>query len=285
VVASDDPQARVAPPGGDPVALETTVSPSRYMFGDRLLAEVELTIDSTRVDPDSVVAAVPFRPFRRIGPIETERLDLGRTTVLRFDYHIQCVDRACVPRAAERAFDLPIGLVRYSPREGDVVTLPVSWPQIEVASQLSSIIRGDGLVRPSSLSAQVETDNLPPLSFRGGPHLLGWLLIGAAAALLLGLGGWLAWRLWPRQAVQTRVEEPEQRPLEAALVRVEHALLRGDEDERRASLDVLARGLSQAGEPELARDARRLAWSEPGPQMDRAAELVNAARGRTGAAA
>jgi hypothetical protein len=285
VVAARDPEPRLTPPGGDPVLMEATVSPSRYMFGDRLLAEIELTIDTTRVDPGSVVPAAFFRPFRRLGPIETERLDLGETTVLRFHYHIQCVDRACVPAGAERVLELPLGLVRYSPREGDVVTLPLSWPDVEVSSQLSSAIRSDLLLRPASLAANAEADELPPLELRGGPGLLGWLLVGAAAALVLALGGWLAWRLWPRRVAGARVEEPEQRPLDVAVARVESALAEGGEDERRAALDVLARALAQAGDDGMARDASRLAWSEPEPPADRAAILVEAARRRTGAAA
>jgi hypothetical protein len=284
VVAASDREPRLAPTGGDPVVMEASVSPSRYMFGDRLVAEIELTIDSTRVDPDSIVPAAFFRPFRRLGPIETERLELGETTVLRFDYHIQCVDRACVPAGAERALDLPLGLVRYSPREGDVVTLPLSWPEIEVASQLPSGVRGDLQRRPASLAAQAETDDLPPLEFRGGPGLLGWLLVGAAAALVLALGGWLAWRVWPPRVARPRLAEPEQPPLEAAVARVEATLAEGGDDERRAALDALARALVQAGEDELSRDASRLAWSEPEPQADRASSLVSVARQRTGAA-
>ncbi len=284
LIAADDPEPELAPPAADPVVMEATVTPTRYEFGDRLVAQMELLVDSTRVDPASVVPAVFFRPFRRIGPIDTERRDLGSTTVLRFDYHIQCVDRACVPRAAERAIELPLGLVRYSPREGDVVTLPVEWPSVEVSSSLSSGVRGDVALRPATLAADAQTDTLPPLHFRGGSGLLGWLLVGAAAAIVLALGGWVAWRAWPRRTA-VRSVEPEQPPLEAALERVDHALAVGGEDERRAALDVLARRLDEAGQGGLAGDARRLAWSEPGPQPDLAAALADAARERAGQAA
>jgi hypothetical protein len=285
VIAADDPEPELAPPAADSVVMEATVSPTRYGFGDRLVAQMELLVDSTRVDPASVVPAVFFRPFRRIGPIETERRDLGSTTVLRFDYHIQCVDRACVPRAAERAIELPIGLVRYSPREGDVVTLPVEWPSVEVSSSLSSGIRRDISLRPpATLTADAATDTVPPLHFRGGSGLLGWLLVGTAAAIVLALAGWVVWRARPRRTA-IRSAEPEQPPLEVALERVDHALVDGGEDERRAALDVLARRLDEAGQGGLARDARRLAWSEPGPQPDMVAALADAARERTGQAA
>jgi hypothetical protein len=285
VLASGDREVQVAPPTGDPVVMDVSVSPSRYAFGERLVAEIELVIDSTRVDPGSVVTAAVFRPFRRLGPRESERLDLGRTTVLRFHYLIQCVDRACVPGAAERVIELPLGFVRYSPRQGDVVTLPLEWPTVEVASDLSPGVRSDVDLRPSALVAQAQADELPPLRMRGGSQLLGWLLVGAAALIVLAVGGWLAWRLWPRRSVPVVSEEPEQRPLEVALARIDRALANGGDEERRAALDVLARRLGQAGEIDLAGDARRLAWSEAGPQPDLVEALASAARQRTQAAA
>jgi hypothetical protein len=285
MLAGESRDVRVAPPADDPVILETTVDPPRYAFGDRLVAEIELVIDSTRVDPASVVPAAVFRPFRRLGPRETERLDLGPTTVLRFIYHIQCVDRACVPRASERVIELPLGLVRYSPREGDVVTLPLEWPAVEVTSHLTSEVRADVSLRPSVLVARAEEGDLPPLRMRGGSQLLGWLLVGAAAAIVLVVGGWLAWRLWPRRSAPAVSVEPEQPPLEAALAHVQGALAGGSEDECREALDVLARRLEQAGDGELARDARRLAWSETGPQRDLVVALTSLARERREAAA
>jgi hypothetical protein len=286
LLAGDDPQPRAAPPAGDPVVLEATVSPARYAFGDPLVARIELVVDSSRVDPDSVVPAAFFRPFRRLGAVETERLDLGQTTVLRYDYHIQCVDRACVPRAAERTIELPIGLVRYSPREGDVVTVPLEWPAVEVSSYLTADERRAVTLQPSSLTAQAGTDDLPPLRFRGGSELLGWLLVGAAAAILLVVGAWLARRLWPRRAEELPPEEHERPPLAAALARLDWALAAQDaEEERRAALDVLARRLAEAGETELAREARGLAWSEAGPVPAPTTALARAARERAGAAA
>src|SRR6185312_11072684 len=51
IAAGGGAEPRVAPPAGDPVEMETSVTPSRYLFGDALLAEVRLSIDRTRVDP------------------------------------------------------------------------------------------------------------------------------------------------------------------------------------------------------------------------------------------
>ena len=274
-------EASVAPPAGDPVVMETLVTPSRYLFGDRLVAEVRLAIDRTRVDPSTVVSVPVFRPFQRVGPVEIEREDLGERTVLRFLYSLQCVARGCVPEGADEVQELPLGLVRYTPREGDNVTLPLSFPPVTVGTRLSDEVQRDIAARPSALAAEAPAEELPALSLRGGPSLLGWLLVGAAAAILLGAGAWLAWRLWPRRvAAAPVVAETALPPVPAALALVE-GVLAGEEPERRLALDELARRLQDSGEVELAGEARRLAWSQDGPQRDSAAQLAAAVRGRT----
>jgi hypothetical protein len=281
VIASDsgEPELTAAPPAGEPVVMETSVTPSRLGFGDRLEAEIRLTIDNTRVDPSTVVSVPVFRPFQRVGPIDVERHDLGDTTVLRFLYPLQCTVRTCVPRASQRELELPIGLVRYTPREGDNVTLPLAFPPVMVVTRLTSEVRRDIGLRPASLAADPALDELPPLRPRGGPSLLGWLLVGASAAILLGLGAWLARRFWPARAAPASLEAgPALPPLPAALELVERTLA-GGEPERRVAFDELARRLEESGEPALAGEARRLAWSESGPQRDRAAELAATVRG------
>jgi hypothetical protein len=281
IATGEEPEPLATPPQGDPVVLETSVTPPRYDFGDRLLAEVRLTIDRTRVDPDTVVSVPVFRPFQRAGPVRVERADLGDTTVLRLGYPIQCVARGCVPDGAEQELELSLGLLRYTPREGDNVTLPLAFPAVTVDSRLPDDVRQDIQARPAALAASFDLDELPALPFRGGPSLLGWLLVGAAAAIVLGLGGWLAWRLWPRaDEAAPALAAPAIAPLPAALALVEGALA-AEEPERRVALDELAQRLDDAGEVELAREARQLAWSQAGPQRDSAARLAVEVRDRT----
>jgi hypothetical protein len=280
IAAGGGAEPRVAPPAGDPVEMETSVTPSHYLFGDALLAEVRLSIDRTRVDPATVVSVPVFRPFQRVGAVEIEREDLGDRSILHFRYPLQCVARGCVPDGDEKVLDLPLGFVRYTPRQGDNVTLPLSFPSVTVETRLSDDVRRDIEARPATLAAQAPPDELPELPFRGGPSLLGWLLVGAAAAILLAVGGWLAWRLWPRRvAAEPMVTAAPLPPVPAALALVEGALA-GGEPERRIALDELARRLRDYGETELADEATRLAWSEDGPQRDSAAQLAAAVRGR-----
>ena len=281
LAAPDDVEGpRVAPPAEDAVVLETFVTPSRYSFGDQLLAEVRLTVDSTRVNPASVVSVPVFRPFQRVAPIEVERQDLGNTTVLRFHYRIQCVARECVPEGSEGELELSLGLVRYTLLEGRNVTLPLDFPPLQVVSRLTADVRRDVAVRPAAVAADPALSQVPPLEFRGGPSLLGWLLVGAAAAIVLALGGWLAWRLRPRRSVAEPVSAlPVEPPLPAALGQVERSLA-GSEPERRTALDELARRLDESRERELAVETRRLAWSESGPQPDSVRELAATVRER-----
>jgi hypothetical protein len=281
IASGEEPKPLLTPPEGDPVALETSVTPSRYDFGDRLLAEVQLTIDRTRVDPATVVSVPVFRPFQRAGPVRVEREDLGDTTVLRLGYPIQCVARGCVPDDAQQEIELSLGLLRYTPRQGDNVTLPLAFPPLVVDSRLPDDARRDIQARPAALAASFDVDELPAIPFRGGPSLFGWLLVGASAAIILGLGGWLAWRLRPRPAeAAAAIAVPELAPLPAAIALVENALA-ADEPERRVALDELARRLDDSGARDLAGEARQLAWSESGPRRDSAARLAAEARERT----
>ena len=268
----------VAPPADDPVALATSLSPERGLFGDRFLAEVELTIDTGRVDPATAKVAAFFRPFRRIGAIRVERTDLGRTTVLRYSYLIQCVDRSCAGEGGDRTFTLPQGLVQYVSREGGSESLELSFPAVSVGSRLSPEALRDIRAQPSALQPRAGSA-LPPISYSGSPAVLGWLLVGAGALIVLALGALLASRVRATSAAAVTAEAGalEASALGEALTLVEQAL-DGDDEDRRAALDELALELDRAGLPDLSRDARRLAWSRSGPEPGVTATLVVAAR-------
>jgi hypothetical protein len=272
----------VEAPAGDAVALRTSVTPQRAFMGDRVTGQLELVVDTARVDPDSVEVAAFFRPFRRVGPVELERTDLDASTVLRYRYPLQCIDRACAPRASQKPFVLPLGVVRYSPREGDVVTLPLSWPDVTVVTRLDSPGLAAALDRPETVVADPAFDAVPPLGLRGGSSLLGWLLIGAACALVAAAGIALAVRLRPRPEQQAAVADEGSAldPVDAALA---HLRTAADADGTRLALDGLARALAVEGEERLAADARRLAWSQAGPVAERIDTLVGAVARRRAA--
>jgi len=257
----------VAPPAGDPVVLEASIVPEQGLFGDRLDATLTVTIDSSRVDPETVEVAVFFRPFRRVGPIERERTDLGETVVLEYGAPIQCVDRGCLATGGAPGVDLPVGVVRYAPRSGPLGSLPVTWPSVSLASRLAPEQVDALRASPETIVLDGETDDPPPVSYAIGPPVLGWLLVGAGALAVLAFGGWLAWRLRgpARDTAEPETAPAEETPLAAAVAAVERALAQGDADARRGALDALALELGRRDRPALAREARRLAWSRTVP--------------------
>jgi hypothetical protein len=281
LAAAGDGEPPSAPLEADAVVLRTEITPARLLSGDRTTAIVELTVDTGRGDPAKIEVAPVFRPFYRVGAVTVERAELGSRLVARYRYPIQCVVRACAPGASTGPLALPIGLVRYTPREGDVVSLPLEWPQVEIVSRLSADELRAVQLAPADLSAVQDLDAVPEPGFRGGPALYGWLFVGLAAVLLLAVGGTVAWRLWPRgERVVPLETRPAVPPLRAALDGVESSLADDDVEPRRAALEELARQLAGEGDEELAREARRLAWSRSGPEADRVRTLLARAAAR-----
>jgi hypothetical protein len=272
--------AEVAPPSGDPVSLESSVAPQRALFGDRLDATLTVTIDSTRVDPETVEVAAFFRPFRRVGPIETTRTELGETVVLEYRYPIQCIDRGCLPEDAPHAIALPVGVVRYAPRTGPIGSLPLTWPEVSLLSRLSPEQLGILRASPQAIVLDGEADNPPPVSYAIGPSALGWLLVGAGVLVVLCVAGWLAWRLRGsrQKAAAPETAAVERHPLDAAVAAVDEALLGGDVSARRAALDALALELGRQGHDGPAREARRVAWSRAVPDEAGTRELLEGLR-------
>lgn len=277
--------APAVPPSADAaVELRTSVTPARLFFGDVATAVVELAIDVRRVDPAKIEIGAVFRPFYRAGNVTVERAELGDRLVVRYRYPLQCVVRACAPGPTGRLLQLPIGLVRYAPREGDVVSLPLEFPPVEIVTRLTEEDVRAIQFAPSELSADQALDSVPRPEARAGDRLIGWLLVGGACAIVLGIGGSLAMRLWPRAETEMPVESRASRPpLDVALDAVLASLEEGEE-RRRAALAGLARQLAKTGDDELGREARRLAWSRSGPELDRIRNLlarVGSRRGRS----
>jgi len=71
---------------------------------------------------------------------------------------------------------------------------------------------------------------------------------------------------------------PRVSPLEHALGELDFALADGEVDRQRKALELLARELGQSGEPELAREARQLAWGEGSLGRDDARALAQTVR-------
>jgi hypothetical protein len=258
-------------PAGEAVVLTATVTPARHLFGDSVTAELTLTVDEALVTPESIRFSPRFGPYRQRGRAETTRRDLGSTTVITYRYTLQCIDRACAPGGDEKELELPFSVLRYAHRELLGVIESVTWPPITVVSRFEP---GD-LEDPR---LEVAPGDIAPAGFRADPSVLGWLLVGLAAALLLAVAAFAARKLWrsaPLPAVAP--EAPAGPPLLVTLELIEAALEAGEE-ERRTALDELARVLEGAGHADLARLVRRLAWSKRSPVAEEMREVATAAR-------
>lgn len=249
------------------------VVPGSHLFGDPVEANLELVVDRRVVDPRTVRVKTDFAPYGPVGAPRISRRDAGRTVSLRYRYRLLCLAEACRPES-ERARDFTFSEARVSfRRAGKRETIGLEWPAIEAASRLTAAAL-------QTVAPLVREHPLPPVSYRIAPGPAFALLLAAAA--LAGLGGFVL--LWPAvrmlAGVPRRDELDRLPPLERALALLKRA--RGAPVEERKALDLLARELGGRNE-QLARGARRLAWSETDPPSDEVAALagqVEAAVGR-----
>ena len=148
----------------------------------------------------------------------------------------------------------------------------VSWPVIQSVSRLNF---GDTNVTGIGFPFEASVTPLPEASYRIPPGLFGiGLLVGALA--LLALPGSLLARSLRRKPPSVEEQEPELTPLERALLLVEWA--RERRDEQRGALEVLAGELDMGERTELAEETRRLAWSRTSPSPGAMEQLVQSVR-------
>jgi hypothetical protein len=262
----------VPPASDEPVTYTATLEPERVLFGDTVFAELELTVNRDLVVPETVRVEPDFSPFGQLGGVQVTRQDLGETTVLTYRYMLACLDRACAVEDGEAAFEMPLSLFHWADPRFGAATESIDWPEITVVSRLSA---GE-LADPE---AGLPEDPLPAASYGVSPTLLGWGFAALAAVIALSTGALVARRVWrsaPRRQEAAR-PEPAGSALAQAVGVVEEALSGSDED-RRTAADALARALDAEGHAELARSARRLAWSSDPPGPTETGELAAAAR-------
>lgn len=266
---------------------EATFSPPVALFGDTVRAHVDIVLDKTRVDPDSVRIAADFAPFEVIGPPERRVQVAGDSAHLRRTFVLRCLTGACVPSREFASFEFERARIAFAaPGEAAAgessITMP--WPLFRIYSRVQA---PSSQAVPRSEPWRVDLLSLPAASYRVVPGLLVALLL-AGAALAVVVGVVLAYLAWPRR-VPAPPPEPEPElspmplltPLEQALVLLEQSIrVDGAADQRRA-LELVAEELelSEWGDPHLAREARALAWSEGIPRVEETSRL--AARVRT----
>lgn len=259
----------VPPPPRDAVTATAAIEPAQALFADRLAAEVVVTVDNSRVDPESVLVGPRFAPFDRIGPARVVQEHSAATTVLRFRFALQCVARPCAPKGRTVDIALPPATVTWSFRDSSEDGRDtVEWPTVTIGSRVDPAARANPVPQLSSLAPG-------PVSYGTSPTLLRWLFLGGAVLLVLvaGIGGSLL-VLRMRRPAPAAVAEPERFTLEDALAVVERTARDGSPTDRRTALDALAELAAERPVDGLAARARRLAWSRRSPQPDELEELA-----------
>lgn len=270
------------PAGG--IEARATVAPQVLLFGDTVLAHVDVVVDPARVDPGSVRVDVDVTPFEILGrDLAVEDLD-GLATV-RTTLRIRCATASCVPPGEFETYQLPAARIAFAPVGGAIGTAPLELPlpSLRVYSRFAAL---GGQPEDESVGPwRADLRSLPAPTYRLDPRLLVSLLLAAAAFAAL-VGGTLAHRAWPRRvpAVEPEPEPPppDLTPLEQALALLERSIAADGAPGRRRALELVALELEQAawGDRELAGAARALAWSEDAPAVgatSRVAARVRAA--------
>lgn len=269
-----------------PVRTVTRLPSSPQLFGDRILADLDILIDTKRVDPSAVRVDTKFNPYTRLERPQRTRSTDGSTMRLRYRYLLTCDTFACLTgNKGQRWIIFAPATVRYRTREGKPAKLTAMWQRFRLVSRFGgprylprtatevtrAIQYTSGPVLPIRLFASVRA---PDPSFRLDPVALATLLFAAALAALLGAGQ-LARPLLALVRRQRAVAGPELTPVEQALAAVDTAIRRqAGSGEHREALAWLARELRRANLPELVGRSRRLAWSEQPPTANASRELA-----------
>ena len=267
-----------------PIHVVTTVSPGPHFFGDPIQTDVDILIDTKRLDPKAVRVDTKFDPYTRLARPQQMRSDDGSVTRLRYHYLLTCDTFACLTGdKTQRTIHFAPATIRYRDRQGKAAKLIARWPRFRFVSRFggprylpqtaSEVSRGiqytsDPIVR---LFASIRA---PSPSYRLNPIVLAVLLFAAALAALLGAGvlGRPLYALVRRQEVDGG---PELTPLEQALAAVDAATRRQPGSaEHRESLAWLGRELRRTNLTALVGRARRLAWSEQAPTADASRQLT-----------
>jgi hypothetical protein len=264
------------------IASATQITPASSLFGDVLTVQARVAFDPGRYDQASVQLAPDFSPY--VVNSESRRVEsrVGKTTVVDFDYSIQCLTQPCIALMGQKVHTgtqaktviFPPAALTATTASGTAVKETVAWPPIVVHSRLSAtqIALATPTIDPTPV--------LPALSWSISPDLLGALAL-VGAILLIAVACWLvvSVALGDSKLLVRRFAIPRHlSPVERALLLAEHASRSGELEEERKALQRLAVELRRAGQGELAGRAGRLAWSEGTPSSDTVEQLAGAVR-------
>jgi len=277
---SDGPEPKVTSPSG--IQAYADLDTYKVHFGDTVTAKLEVTVDRSRVDPDSIRVNTDFTPWKAAGAPQVVRRDGHSTTYLETRYTLRCLESFCTTQDVDGIQDFRAARISYTPAGGgEEQTMEAAWPELLVTARYAppsssqSSSPGDTQWRANLLS-------LPQATYRIGPWALVALLL-VLASLLAAAAVLIVLRTRPKAASPvvapvTVTGGPRVSPLEYALALLEDpGRVNGSGDQRRA-LELVADGLLVHGDGALGRIARALAWSRPVPKIEETSGLARKAR-------
>ncbi len=269
---------------GAPLKAYATITPTVHLFGDSVTAKIAVVADTKWVDPARVRVNASFKPYEPTRSPAVLRYSVGRFAQVTYTWTLRCISSPCVPRVPPsdkfHVFRFHAARVEYialtgTPQYG----LNVSWPPIEVLSQVSPGVAAF-LRKSNNLNWRIHITPVASPTYRMSPDLLFWLSLALAGALA-GVAAVFARRWYfvvrPR-SVETYTIDPGT-TLERALAVLRHAHEQGDETLQRKAFERIAGELGIEEADELTRTARELAWSQRTPEDEEVEEFAAQARG------
>lgn len=260
--------------------VEATLSPNVVLFGDTVVAQVDVTVDRTRLDPDRVRVSASFAPWTLAEEPLLSRHDAGSATHLRTTFVLRCLTSDCVPQRGRLRRDFDPARVSVPGLAGGTGFHPVAvqWPTLEVQSRIDADSAGQG-----SAPWRADAVSLPAISYRMSPWLV--VLLSLTGGILFACGGALLLYLALPKRIEEVVIEPAGpprvlTPLEQALLLLERPATMNGEEERRRALELVADELGVCGDEEHAVAARTLAWSNDTPGDDEVHPIAAYVRSR-----
>ena len=270
--------------------------PDVHLFGEPVVAQVDVIVDRERADPAEIRLKTTFEPYEEVETRST-RQDIGEFTHLRYTTTLRCLGIDCIPRTLKgnastvsqlpgdpvflvgqqrdekRSYVFPAAIVLSGTGADEEKLGRVVWAPLRSLSRINwydSSVVGQGFPFVATVAPLQQPD------YRLSPTPLGLGLVAFALALL-ALPVWLAWD-WRRSRARPSAERVGPlSPLERALRLVEWASRRPSVGERREALEALAFEID-AEDGRTAEGARKQGWSPPAPEPAHMSELVASIR-------
>ena len=285
--------AEDALPGGRAIVPNASVSPSTHLFGDAVVARLDIVLDPAQFDPDRLWVRLLFEPYESVGPVEETRRVVGQLVHVRYRATLRCLHLECIaPRAQSVLGEQEEGraerhTIRLAPIEvrygaqgaGGGVLLTERFPAVQVVSRINTaqVASLEPDAQPGSQGAFAASVEPPTPTYRVRPEVLAGIAL-AAAGLVALLPAALLWRLAHARLLAAR-RRPPPSPLERALALIDWTVRRHDAGEdRRKALEALAAVLESGGAQPLAARTRALAWAEEPPAGEETAQAGSEGR-------